>query len=154
MFIPRPMSDHLPLTISLLALAALTAPAAEKIDFNTQVKPILEAACTHCHGAEKDKGDFRMHTKEDMMKGNENGPGLTPKDLKKSAIYSTLILPHDDDMVMPPEKEGMLDKSQIAVIKGWIEQGADWPAGVTLEVKPRIDFLKHIQPIMEQKCLS
>jgi formylglycine-generating enzyme required for sulfatase activity len=154
MFIPRPMSDHLPLTISLLALAALTAPAAEKIDFNTQVKPILEAACTHCHGAEKDKGDFRMHTKEDMMKGNENGPGLTPKDLKKSAIYSTLILPHDDDMVMPPEKEGMLDKSQIAVIKGWIEQGADWPAGVTLEVKPRIDFVKHIQPILEQNCLS
>ncbi|GEP43817.1 SUMF1/EgtB/PvdO family nonheme iron enzyme [Brevifollis gellanilyticus] len=138
----------------LLAALALPAAAADKVDFNTQVKPILEAACTHCHGAEKDKGDFRLHTKEDMIKGNENGPGLTAGDLKKSAIYSTLILGHDDDMVMPPSKEGLLDKTQIEVIKGWIEQGADWPAGVTLAVKPRIDFVKHIQPILEQNCVS
>lgn len=138
----------------LLAALALPAAAADKVDFTTQVKPILEAACTHCHGAEKDKGDFRLHTKEDMIKGNENGPGLTAGDLKKSAIYATLILPHDDDMVMPPEKEGLLDKAQIEVIKNWVEQGADWPAGVTLEVKPRIDFVKHIQPILEQNCVS
>ena len=143
-----------PRTSLILAALALPAAAADKVDFNTQVKPILEAACTHCHGAEKDKGDFRLHTKEDMIKGNENGPGLTAGDLKKSAIYTTLLLPHDDDMVMPPEKEGLLDKSQIAVIKGWIEQGAEWPAGVTLEVKPRIDFVKHIQPILEQNCVS
>ena len=148
------MSDHRYLSSALLALAALSAPAAEKVDFSNQVKPILEAACTHCHGAEKDKGDFRLHTKEDMMKGNENGPGLTAKDATKSAIYTTLILPHDDEMVMPPEKEGLLDKTQIEVIKGWIEQGADWPAGVTLAVKPRIDFVKHIQPILEQNCVS
>jgi len=148
------MSAHRPLTTVCLALSALTASAAEKVDFNTQVKPILEAACTHCHGAEKDKGDFRLHTKEDMTKGNENGPGLTAGDIKKSAIYTTLILPHDDEMVMPPEKEGLLDKTQIEVIKGWIEQGADWLAGVTLAVKPRIDFVKHIQPILEQNCVS
>ena len=138
----------------LLAALALPAAAADKVDFNTQVKPILEAACTHCHGAEKDKGDFRLHTKEDAAKGNENGPGLTAGDIKKSAIYTTLILPHDDDMVMPPEKEGLLDKTQIEVIKNWIEQGAEWPAGVTLGVKPRIDFVKHVQPILEQNCVS
>lgn len=151
------MPDHHPLTTTLFALAALPSlslAATAKVDFNTQVKPILEAACTHCHGAEKDKGDFRLHTKEDMIKGNENGPGLTAGDLKKSAIYSTLILPHDDDLVMPPAKEGLLDASQIEVIKAWIEQGAEWPAGVTLEVKPRIDFVKHIQPILEQNCVS
>lgn len=130
------------------------ASAAAKVDFTTQVKPILEAACTHCHGADKDKGDFRLHTKEDLIKGNENGPGLTAGDLTKSSLYKTLILPHDDDMVMPPAKEGLLAQSQIEVIKGWIEQGAEWPAGVTLEVKPRIDFVKHIQPILEQNCVS
>lgn len=151
------MSDHHPLTSALFALAALpglVSAAPAKVDFNTQVKPILEAACTHCHGVDKDKGDFRLHTKEDMIKGNENGPGLTPGDLKKSSIYTTLILPADDDMVMPPAKEGLLDKTQIEVVKNWIEQGADWPAGVTLEVKPRIDFVKHIQPILEQNCVS
>lgn len=128
--------------------------AAAKVDFNTQVKPILEAACTHCHGAEKDKGDFRLHTKEDLLKGNENGPGLTSGDITKSALYTTLILAHDDDMVMPPAKEGVLAANQIEVIKNWIEQGAEWPAGVTLGVTPRIDFVKHIQPILEQNCVT
>ncbi len=139
---------------AVLATLSLPALAAEKVDFTTQVKPILEAACTHCHGLDKDKGDFRLHTKEDAMKGNENGSGLVAGDLKKSAIYTTLILPAEDDMVMPPAKEGLLDKTQIEVIKNWIEQGADWPAGVTLGVQPRIDFVKHIQPILEQNCVS
>jgi len=56
--------------------------------------------------------------------------------------------------VMPPKKEGLLEKSQIAVIKTWIEQGAEWPAGVTLEQTPRITFAKHIQPLLEENCLS
>ena len=151
------MSDLRPLTPALLSFVLLAgaARAAEaRVDFTTQVKPLLESACPHCHGADKDKGDFRLHTLEDMQKGNDNGPGLVPGDPAKSSIYTTLVLPEDDDMVMPPAKEGLLDKSQIAVIKAWIEQGADWPAGLALEVTPRIDFAKNVQPILEQNCLS
>lgn len=140
--------------IPLLTLPALAAEAPSKIDFTRQVKPLLEGACVHCHGAKEDKGDFRMHTKEDMIKGNENGPGLTPGDPKKSAIYTTLVLPEDDDLVMPPVKEGLLVKEQIEVVKLWIEQGANWPAGVTLEEKPRANFVKKIQPILEENCVS
>ncbi|HRH95927.1 MAG TPA: SUMF1/EgtB/PvdO family nonheme iron enzyme [Prosthecobacter sp.] len=147
------MFSHRPL-VTLLALAPALLGAAEKVDFNTQIKPLLEGACTHCHGAKEDKGDFRMHTLEDIKKGNENGPGLTPGDLKKSSIYTTLLLAPDEDTAMPPKKEGMLEKSQIDVIKAWIEQGAEWPAGVVLEQTPRIKFEKHIQPILEQNCLS
>ncbi|OYW27715.1 MAG: hypothetical protein B7Z47_06440, partial [Chthoniobacter sp. 12-60-6] len=147
MFSPRTLLSFLALTPALLS-------AAEKIDFNTQIKPLLEGACTHCHGEKEDKGDFRMHTLEDIQKGNENGPGLTPRDLKKSSIYTTLLLSSDEDTAMPPKKEGALEKSQIEVIKTWIEQGAEWPAGVVLEQTPRIKFEKHIQPILEQNCVS
>jgi formylglycine-generating enzyme required for sulfatase activity len=144
-----------PLILVFASIAALSfAEPAKKVDFMTQVKPLLEGACTHCHGEKEDKGDFRMHTLEDMKKGNENGPGLTPGDLKKSAIYTTLILPEDDDLVMPPSKEGLLEKEQIEVIKTWIEQGADWPAGVKLGETPRAHFAKKIQPILEENCVS
>jgi formylglycine-generating enzyme required for sulfatase activity/mono/diheme cytochrome c family protein len=149
------MPEFHPLKPVALSLALLAGPAAAaKVDFATQVKPILESACTHCHGADKDKGDFRLHTLEDLKKGNDNGPGLVPGDPTKSSLYTTLILPADDDAVMPPAKEGLLAPSQIAVIKAWIEQGADWPAGTVLEVKPRIDFVKNVQPILEQNCVS
>lgn len=140
--------------VSTLLLSPALLCAAEKVDFVKQVKPLLEGACTHCHGVKEDKGDFRMHTLEDIKKGNENGPGLVAGDLKKSSIYTTLLLAADEDMAMPPKKEGSLEKSQIEVIKAWIEQGANWPAGVVLEQTPRIKFEKHIQPILEQNCVS
>ena len=33
------------------------------------INPVLEAKCVSCHGAEKDKGKLRMHTKESLVKG-------------------------------------------------------------------------------------
>lgn len=143
--------------ILLLTLSTfgLTLPLkSAPVDFAKQVQPILESACVHCHGADKDKGDVRLHTKEAAFAGNEYGPGITAGKPDESSIYATLILPEDDDLVMPPEKEGLLDASQISVIKQWIEEGATWPEGVVLEQKPRINFAKHIQPILEQNCVS
>ncbi|MHC4995564.1 MAG: DUF2231 domain-containing protein, partial [Planctomycetota bacterium] len=39
--------------------------AGATVDFVTQVAPIFEATCISCHGPEKDKGDLRLHTKDD-----------------------------------------------------------------------------------------
>ena len=138
----------------LLPACFCAALSAAPVDFSKQVQPILESACVHCHGPDKDKGDVRVDSKDAAFAGNENGPGITAGAPDKSAIYATLILHEDDDMVMPPSKEGLLDASQIAVIKQWIEEGAAWPDGTVLEQKPRIDFVKHIQPILEQNCVS
>ncbi|MCB1224550.1 MAG: SUMF1/EgtB/PvdO family nonheme iron enzyme, partial [Verrucomicrobiales bacterium] len=138
----------------LLTLSLATPALRAEVDFAQQVQPILEAACVHCHGPDKDKGDFRIDSHEAALAGNENGPGITAGDPSKSAIYTTLILPEDDDLVMPPSKEGLLDPTQIAVIKQWIEEGAKWPAGTTLKATTRIQFAKHVQPILEENCLS
>lgn len=146
-------------TSTLIALAltsASLASAAEavKADFNQHIKPIFEAACIHCHGEKNDKGDLRMDTKEALIKGGENGTALVPGDPEKSPVYTLTALTADDDEVMPPVKEGLLSKEQSALIKDWVQQGAPWPDGVVLEQKPRIDFVKHIQPILEQNCVS
>ena len=147
------MSPRLTALIAF-AFALPFSSAVAKVDFIKQVKPLLEGACTHCHGPKEHKGDLKMHTLDDMIKGGENGPGLVPGDLKKSSIYTSLLLAADDDDVMPPKKEGKLVKEQIEIIKQWIEQGADWPAGVTLSETPRANFVKHIQPLMEENCVS
>ena len=145
-------------TFALLAI--LTGPAGagaatiDKPDFNTHIKPILEAACVHCHNAKEHKGELDLTTKESAVKGGDNGASLVPGDPAKSPLYSTIILGADEDDVMPPKKEGVLEKAQAELLKLWIEQGANWPAGVKLEQKPRINFEKHIQPILEENCLS
>ncbi len=145
-------------TPTILALALTTAAAsaadAGKADFATQVKPILEAACIHCHSEKNSKGDLIMETKEAMIKGGEDGTALVPGDPAKSPIYSLCLLAEDDDDVMPPKKEGVLDKTQIAIIGDWIKQGAPWPEGVVLKQTTRVTFVKHVQPILEENCLS
>lgn len=148
-------------TTSLLALATLgtiTGTSAfakiEKPDFNTHIKPILEAACVHCHCEKSDKGDLKLTTLEEATKGGENGTALVPGDPSKSPLYTTTVLGPDEDEVMPPKKEGLLAKEQAELIKLWIEQGANWPAGVKLAQKPRMDFEKHVRPILEENCLS
>ena len=57
---PRPKALN---SLVLLPFLMAAGPAmAERIDFNSQVKPILEARCYKCHGEEKQKGRLRLDT--------------------------------------------------------------------------------------------
>ncbi len=130
------------------------AETPDVVDFQKQIKPLLESACVHCHSEKSSKGDLILTTLEAAVKGGENGTSLVPGNPEKSPLYSTTILSESEDDVMPPKKEGLLAKEQSELLKRWIQQGAKWPAGEKLVQKPRIDFVKHIQPILEENCLS
>ncbi len=138
-------------------IAALTGrvSAADPVDFNHQIKPLLEANCVSCHGAEKPKGDLRMITLADVLKGGDDGPVLVVGDPAKSPMYSSTILPEDhDDIMPPPNKGGPLPKELTDVLKQWIQEGAKWPDGVTLAQVQRIDFVKDVQPVLEYNCVA
>jgi formylglycine-generating enzyme required for sulfatase activity len=131
----------------------LISPAAEKIDFALDVKPLLESTCVSCHGPEKPKGDLRLDSRAAAIKGGENGTSLVPGDPRKSSLYTLTILPADDDNIMPP-KGGPLTKEQTEVLRAWIEQGAVWPEDAALKQTKRIDFVKDIQPLLEVNCVA
>src|SRR5262245_22958134 len=129
--------------------------AAEKIDFPPDVKPLLEANCLSCHGPEKPKGDLRLVTREDAVKGGGDGTALVPGDPKKSPLYTATVLPADHDDLMPPSnKGGPLPKAQTDLLASWIQEGAVWPDGLTLKQTKRIDFVKDIQPLLELNCVA
>ena len=124
----------------------LSAATESTVDFNRDVRPILEGACIHCHGPEKQEGDVRMDTKEAVFKGSEVNPGVTPGDPEKSSVWWTTTLPKNDDLFMPPKKP--LSQAQTDVLKAWILAGAPWPDGVgELKESPRMDFVNNIQPL-------
>jgi hypothetical protein len=102
-------------------LCSVTAQEAAPVDFLKQVKPILESSCTHCHGAEKQKGDLAVHTLEACLKGGENGPAIVAGDAAKSPLYTSATLPAGDKDIMPPSKDGPpLEKNQTDVLAAWI----------------------------------
>ncbi len=131
-------------------LVPVAASHAQTVDFTTQVKPLIEGTCIHCHGEKEQKGDYRMDTKDAAFSGGENyaGEAIVPKDPDKSAVYWMTAEPHDSDDIMPPKKP--LTVAQQEVLKTWIAEGANWPEGVTLEEKPRMDFKVNILPLLSK----
>jgi len=103
----------------------------DKIDFETQIAPILKESCIKCHNPGKKKGKLLLDTKANAMKGGENGRIFVPGKPEESSFYK-LLVEKDEDLRMP-EKAKPLPPDQIDRIKKWIEQGADWPEGVTIK---------------------
>ncbi len=116
----------------------------------TQVKPLLEGTCVHCHGEKKQEGEYRMDTMEAAFAGGESYAKETiiPKEPDKSPVYWMTAEPHDSDDIMPPKKP--LTAEQQNILKAWITEGAVWPKGVTLEEKPRMDFKINVLPLLSR----
>lgn len=129
------------------------APVRAAVDFENEIKPIIEAACLRCHDEENAEGDLRLDSLEGAIANGANGPSIVPRDPDKSSFYLRIALPADHAEIMPPDGPP-LDEAQAARVRQWIEEGADWPAGVKLEIQPRIDFVEHVQPILEVNCVS
>ncbi|HRQ90567.1 MAG TPA: SUMF1/EgtB/PvdO family nonheme iron enzyme, partial [Bacteroidia bacterium] len=142
----RRRSLSLFLSGSLMPMVA----SAQTVDFVTQVKPLIEGTCIHCHGEKEDKGGYRMDTKEHAFAGGDNyaGETIVPKDTEKSAVYWMTAEPHDSDEIMPPKKP--LTVEQQEVLKTWIAEGANWPDGVVLTEQPRMDFKVNILPLLSK----
>jgi len=57
---------------------AYSGLAAEPIDFKRDVQPIFAKACLSCHGAERQKSDFRLDRKSDALAGGILGKAIIP----------------------------------------------------------------------------
>ncbi len=101
------------------------AHAQDKIDFKTQVRPILEANCYSCHGEKRQRGKLRLDLKAEAFAERDN-PTIVPGDPAKSTLYHLVSLPADDVDIMPPDGDPLTDE-QKAILKRWIEEGAHWP---------------------------
>ncbi len=117
----------MPFVRYLLSCAIFFAPAAgnaaEKVDFGRDIRPILANHCFKCHGPAVQKGKLRLDDRETATKHGAIAPGK-PTD---SELLSRIILPDSDEQRMPPREAGeRLSSDQVAKLKAWIEQGAEY----------------------------
>jgi hypothetical protein len=89
------------------------------------VAPILERRCVQCHKEGKSKGKFRMDSYELLLRGGKEGAGIVPGNALESNIFVRMTLPKSDEEHMPPEGKPGLEEHEIAIIKWWLDQGAD-----------------------------
>src|SRR5204862_1530792 len=113
---------------------ALPPPAARKIDFAKEIKPIFESSCIKCHGRGRTKGDLSIENRETLLKGGENGPVIVPGRSAESYLIE-LVAGLDPDTVMP-QKGKRLTPEQIGLLRAWIDQGAPWDASISFAKPP------------------
>ncbi|MES2437622.1 MAG: c-type cytochrome domain-containing protein [Verrucomicrobiota bacterium] len=98
---------------------------AARLVYADVVAPIFERRCVQCHKDGKAKGKFRMDSYELLVKGGKEGPGLEPEKSAESNIMIRMELPEDDDERMPPEGKPGMEAHELAIVKWWIDNGAD-----------------------------
>ena len=115
--------------------AAHGAPtAAETIDFNRDIRPILSENCIRCHGpdaherkgGERAKGGLRLDTREGALAMMNDFAAIVPGDLEQSELYQRIIATDENDIMPPPDTGKKLTDRQKNLLKVWVEQGGHY----------------------------
>ncbi len=114
----------LAILVVLGAAFCLFSPA-PKVDFNTEVKPILNKKCISCHGGVKAKGGFSVLFREEALAPTKSGkPAIIPGDGSGSEMIRRIKATDPEDRM--PYKHPPLSDEEIKTLETWIDQGAEW----------------------------
>jgi hypothetical protein len=118
----------------------------EVVSYNFHIRPILSDKCFACHGpdANKREAGLRLDMAESAYAKLKDGNGavaIFPGKPEQSELYKR-ITSLDPEIQMPtPESHlGLLNESEIGLVKKWIEQGAKYEKhwAFTTPVLPKI----------------
>lgn len=102
--------------------------AQPKVDFNQDIRPLLSESCFQCHGPDqnKRKAELRLDTKDGAFLPRDGYATLVPGKPEESELYRRITADAEEER-MPPKGFGHpLTPAQTALIKRWIEEGAEW----------------------------
>ena len=102
-----------------------------KVDFARDILPIFEKSCYSCHGPKQQMRRLRLDSKKRAFAGGQSGKVIYPYKASESPLYRR-VAGIGDEARMPMGGEP-LDQEQIALIRAWIDQGANWPDEVGTE---------------------
>ena len=95
------------------------------IDFNTQVKPILNKNCITCHGGVRRQANFSLLFRTDALQQTKSGKyAIVPGDAGRSEMIRRIKLNDPEERM--PYKHTRLTKDEIEILTKWINQGAKW----------------------------
>lgn len=104
----------------------------QNVDYLRDVKPLLSEKCVACHGGLKQESDLRL----DHGSFIEAGSVVVAGKPEESELFSR-VSTEDESLHMPPLEEGAaLEEEQIALVREWIELGAQLPNDEPLPIDP------------------
>lgn len=97
----------------------------EKVDYSTQIKPILNKNCITCHGGVKNIGGFSLLFRSDALAKTKSGkPAIIAFHPEQSDFIARLT--HKDLDERMPYHTNPLEKEEVELLTRWVKEGAEW----------------------------
>jgi hypothetical protein len=111
----------------ILLMLACSFAQAEKVHFNRDIRPIFTKHCTPCHGGVKAAGKISLIYREIALSEGKSGEICIVPGAPEASELMRRITATDPDEVMPkPKHSPPLVPEDVAKIREWIKQGAEW----------------------------
>jgi hypothetical protein len=109
-----------------MLLLCLFSASALALDFTRDVQPILERACFECHGPDAKRGGLRLANQDDALAPADSGaPAIKPGNAADSPLIARIT--STDKEARMPKDEAPLSAAEIAILRQWIDAGAEYP---------------------------
>jgi len=145
------------------------AIAAESVQFNRDVRPILSENCFACHGADKNnlKGKRRLDSFEGATAERNDIRAIAPGDPANSDLWLRVLSEDDEERMPPRDSHKTLTSVQKETLKRWIAEGANYqthwayvapsrpaPPAVKMGAWPRSDLDRFVLANLEKQMLT
>jgi hypothetical protein len=113
----------------LAAATGCTRTPVDRLGFNQDIQPILSEYCYQCHGPDSSsrKAGLRLDRAEFAYAPHgESGPAIVPGKPDQSPLVLRVEAEDADERMPPPEAHKTLQPAQIALLRRWVEEGAQY----------------------------
>src|SRR5262245_19994075 len=132
----------------LLLLTAMPVAAAEKVDFQREIRPLLADKCFACHGRDADhrEGGLRLDERDAALAGGDSGEkAIVPLQPGNSELIRRILSSDPDERMPPAKSKKELTAADKDVLKRWISEGAEYKShwAFTPPVRPAVPPVKN-----------
>ncbi|MFM8221280.1 MAG: c-type cytochrome domain-containing protein, partial [Planctomycetaceae bacterium] len=115
-----------------------TASAADRLEYNRDIRPILAENCFACHGPDSAsrKAGLRLDRREAAV---ESG-AINIDQPAESELLKRIVSTDPEQVMPPPETKKSLTPQQVATVKRWLAEGAEY--------QPHWSFITPVRPAL------
>ena len=94
------------------------------MSFSRDIRPLLAKSCLNCHGPDEAKreADLRLDVRDEAIAAKAMVPGKAAE----SEMMARLLTKDPDEQMPPPGKGDALTPEQVALVRRWIDEGAEY----------------------------
>ncbi|MGE3316461.1 MAG: DUF1553 domain-containing protein [Planctomycetaceae bacterium] len=104
---------------AVIGRASAETPAADRVDFDRDIAPLLVSRCFDCHSGATIQGGLDLSRRETAGAGGESGAAFVASQPEQSLLWQRI-----SEGEMPPKKPLAMEEQLL--LKKWIAEGARW----------------------------